>query len=646
MNRFLSTLVALFAVGASPLAASGASAPDFGRPFEPTPVSQPAYGIKPPSADPGVQRHIIAASDGVDLYVETWLPAAKNGNVPPAKVPTILIVTPYQKQGREGSTSTLEAVVPRGYALSTAHVRGTGESGGCIEDHSRQEVDDAARVVEYLGRDAPWSNGIVGGYGFSYYGGSMFAVAAEGDPDKTKYLKAIAIGAPVASRYDTRAFDGVPQLIEEQVGTAVYAGLSFSPGETSTAGQYVQKPRCWDAHVRQWFIRQPSGDVTDYFREREFRDSAANVRAATLYFHGHADQEVQPLMAAGLFERLTVPKAGFFGVFEHALPHQQEAAPEWRLPRWTDMLVAWYDRYLKELPSGADSWPVAQVQGSDGQWRAEPEWPTTGGPVGHLALGPGGTLGVFSPRASTSYAELDVESSAGHLPGAAAIFETAPLPERLEITGVPVLDVWVSLDRPDAHLAATLEGLDQAGSLIPLTRVWGARSMRHIDPLVQNRFAQERGKRALVNAPTRVALRFNATDLVIPKGGRLRLTIAGSVRSGIGIKEALDYFPASPPNVDPLQIGHPTQPSFAFARVTILHDCEHVSALRFLMPRENPDLLNLREADDPPGPLAAVPVASPPVSDAGGLATAPVCGQAPIRLQDFGREIAYFPTAG
>jgi hypothetical protein len=58
------------------------------------------------------------------------------------------------------------------------------------------------------------------------------------------------------------------------------------------------------------------------------------------------------------------------------------------------------------------------------------------------------------------------------------------------------------------------------------------------------------------------------------------------------------------------------------------------------MPRANPDLLNVREKDEPATQSRADnrPFVAP-VSDAGGLATAPVCGQAPIRLENFGPEI-------
>jgi hypothetical protein len=77
----------------------------------------------------------------------------------------------------------------------------------------------------------------------------------------------------------------------------------------------------------------------------------------------------------------------------------------------------------------------------------------------------------------------------------------------------------------------------------------------------------------------------------------------------------------------------PSQPSGTATRVTIHHDCEHPSLLRFLMPRREPALLNVREKDEAPDqPLADNPFTAP-VSDAGGMVTTKVCGRSPADPQ-------------
>jgi hypothetical protein len=196
IRTFLAAVLVL--VVSLPTAAIGDSAPDAGTIFEPVPASQPIYGTAPPTTNPAVQQTFVEGDDGVDLFVETWLPAEKDGNVPPAKVPTILIMTPYVSEGVHRYTATrlpniIEYFTARGYAVAQHHVRGTGESGGCLEQTAANQTADGANVVQYLGRDAAWSNGNVGMYGRSYDAETQISTAGAGDPEKISYLKALKI---------------------------------------------------------------------------------------------------------------------------------------------------------------------------------------------------------------------------------------------------------------------------------------------------------------------------------------------------------------------------------------------------------------------------------------------------------------------
>ena len=616
--------------GTATLTAATGPVSGLGRAFQPTPASRALYGVQAPDANPARQRHIVKAADGIDLYVETWLPKAKAGNVPPAKIPTILVMTPYVSQGVEEYSDAIAFFVSRGYALAQHHVRGTGESGGCLEQTGPRQIDDGARVVEYLGRDAPWSNGNVGMYGISYDAETQVSVAGLGDPSKTKYLKAIIPASSVGGQYEYSYMDGVPYLGQALLSNTSYL-TSTVPGQTTTPQQILlEKPSCqpgtFEASADQ------SGDMTPFWQERELRPGAPHVRAATLMVHGLADFNVLPLTEAGFFERLpaTTPHKGLFGIWEHAFPDSHSVRGEWDRTDWFSMTLAWYDRYLKGLRTGVESWPPVQVQGNDGQWRAEPTWPTTGGPVGQLALGPEGTLGVTAPTGVSSYVEqLTPVGVEGVLGG--AVFESGPLPGRLEITGQPVLDLWLSLDRPDAHLVALLETFDPAGKAIEEGLDYGMRSARHLDPLVDNRCAQTQGKAPPTNTPIEVSIRFLPTDLVVPKGGRVRLTLSGQLNGGRDTAAA-----------PPVHVGGDT-PSLSPTTVTILHDCAHPSALRFLTARANPDLLRVMDVRPAMPPTAAK--LPPPNANAAGLVERRVCGRLPVRLANFGPAVAYSPPA-
>jgi predicted acyl esterase len=605
----------------APAASWAASAPDKGVAWEPRPLSRALYGTKAPDEDPDTQRHYVEGHDGVDLYVETWLPAPKAGKTPPKKVPTILIMTPYVSQGVEeypaGSLpSFIEYFNSLGYAVAQHHVRGTGESGGCLEQTASNQWDDGARVVEYLGKEAPWSNGRVGMYGISYDAETQISTAAYGDPKRTKYLKAIVPAASVGSQYDWNYMDGVAWAGQPLIGNSSYlAGVSMVPGQEPAPQRYPEKFTC-QAEVMTESANQ-SGDFTKYWQDREYRPGAPKVRAATLMVHGLRDFNVQDITLAGFFDRLpkSTPHKGLFGVWNHAFPGAHSAVePGWNRADWYTMVTAWFDRYLKGKDTGVEKWPDVQVQSSEGQWWGVDEFPSTGGPLGQLGLGPGGELGAARPEGETVFIEQTQVGLA--LPGQEAIFETKPVTAPLHLTGQPMLDLWLTSSQPDAHIGASLQiygkdglPLRHEGGSSEYQATYGARSLQHIEPMRRGWFEQEAGKPLPTNTPVRVTIRLLPTDLVVPKGATLRLTISGSVSYSKG---------------DSL-------PSGAASTITLLHDCKHSSTLRFRMPAKSAKLLNIRETDEVDQVLTSRR-ARMGVQDGGGIAKKSVCASRPKQL--------------
>lgn len=598
---------------------------DRGAAFAPRPLSKPLYGTQPPSGDPQRQQHVLRADDGIDLYVETWLPAEKEGRAPPARVPVILFISPYGAKGEPPYwwRHEVEFYTERGYAVARHHTRGTGESGGCLEHGAAREIDDAARVIEFLGRDAAYSDGNVGMLGSSDDADNQISVAGLGDPVRTQYLKAIVPVASVGGAYDWSFMDGVPFTGWSTIGYTQYLVLvSLDPASSPTA-RAPERLGC-QAEI-QLASADQSGDMTAFWKAREYRPGASRIRAATLYVHGLRDFNVLPITLAGWFDRLpaTTPHKGLFGVWEHAFPDSGTAAPDWARADWPHMALAWFDRYLKGLPTEVESWPDVQVQDSTGQWRAEREFPSSGGPVGQLALSAGGRLGVRQPRGSTAYFEgLDPSNT-----GTTAQFISDPLAAPLHLVGQPVLDLWLTTDRDDGHVTALLEVLGADGSVLGHERYGsvtpGARSLRHLDPMPENWFGQERGRPAPVGEPIRVPVRFQPTDLVVPEGGRLRVRISGAAR------------------FDQREF----QPSGKAPRITILHDCDHSSALRFLLPHPEAPLLNVREHSDED--LVHAP-ARRGLADGAGLASDSICGKAPERVPTLGpeREPSFYGAPG
>ncbi len=618
-------VIALLGAGLAPASpALAASAPDHGTAWEPKVISSKAlYGTKSPDEDPKRQRAYVEGHDGTDLYVETWLPKRKGSHTPPKRIPTILIMTPYVSQGAEeyppGSVlpGFIDYFTARGFAVAQHHVRGTGESGGCLEQTAENQWKDGATIVEYLGKKTYWTNARIGMYGASYDAETQISTAAYGNPKQTKYLKAIIPTASVGSQYDWNFMDGVPWAGQPLIGNSAYlGGVGMVPGQEPAPQRYPEKFTCQGEVMTS--SDDQHGDFTEYWQNREYRPGAPDVKAATLMVHGLRDFNVQDITLAGFFDQLSkkTPHKGLFGVWNHAFPGSHGSVePAWNRADWYDMVTSWFDRYLKGLNTKVEQWPDVQVQDNTGQWWTVDEFPTTGGPLGQLGLGPGGELGEGRPEGETSFIEQPQVGFA--LANQQTVYETKKVTAPLHLTGQPMLDLWLSSNREDGHIGAKLEVIGKDGD--PLTHegsysefhaTYGVRSLQHIDPMKRGWFEQEAGKPFPTNKPTRVTVRFLPTDLVVLPGQTLRLTISGSVGYSKG---------------DSL-------PSGSGGTITIHHDCKHSSALRFRMPAKSAKLINIRETDEPKPKKLTSKTGTVGAASGGGLATGTVCDQKPRAL--------------
>ena len=150
----------------------------------------------------------------------------------------------------------------------------------------------------------------------------------------------------------------------------------------------------------------PTGDMNSSWQPREYRPGAKNITAATLWVHGFDDFNVLPVTIAGFFDRLpaSTPHVGVFGQWQHEYPDNHPATePAWDRADFFPMVTAWYDRYLKGLDTGVESWPRVQVQDNLGQWHAEPDFPhDAGAPTGQLGAAPRARSAPPRPPARTA----------------------------------------------------------------------------------------------------------------------------------------------------------------------------------------------------------------------------------------------------
>ncbi|HVE98485.1 MAG TPA: CocE/NonD family hydrolase [Mycobacteriales bacterium] len=608
----LAVVALLGTVGAPAQATS-----DRGRAFE-VPYKAGKYGVSATTV-----QTTVRAGDGTSLFVETWLPEQNGSHVPPRRVPVVAVATPYALKGvprpdRHSVTPRWkQLIVSQGYALANIHLRGTGESRGCWDPHGVEDADDVSRAIDWL-TTAPFSDGRIALLGGSHDGAAAINVAERGDRHRLRGLKALVVISPLMSYADiVLSGPGIPSPVEQAFmietdstsrhtgrSTGVLIGgstASTSPIEYATNGQKdpaVQAERA-ACDIREAVnLTATQGEMTPWLLERELALHTDRIRVPVLMSYG--THESQSPNIAGAFDGIRTPKAGVFSASNHEHPDKNSINPALSRLDWVPMVFAWLDRWVRGKRNGVERWPVAQVQSPDGQWRAEPGFPQTGGPRARLALGPGLTLGVANPSGSTSYLQ---DAAAGAFLCAVApaclAFSTPSLKAPLELVGGIRADLWVTTSQPNAAIYSVLSVYNAQGNLIDETL--SNRSLQYLEPKVRERFVQTRPIPAPVNVPLRVIVDFPANDLVVPLGGRLEISFR---RQGFNASGA---------------VGRG-------ATITLLHDCAHPSSLTFRLPRARADWLDVLDGTQTARDLgrAAFPMG---LRDGGGLASQPVCGR-------------------
>lgn len=412
--------------------------------------------------------------------------------------------------------------LPRGYAVVLGHSIGTGSSDGCPTSGDMQETLGTTAVIDWLnGRargynssgqevQATWANGNVGMIGISYNGTLPNMAAATG----VEGLKAIVPIAAISSWYDYYRANGLV------VAPGGYQGEDADV----LAHAVVKRSGCTD-EIQRITDQQDrvTGDYTQFWRDRDYVDNAADVTAATFVIHGQADWNVKGMHYAQWYQALRdlgKPRK----IWLHRGGHGTASRSDYQ-----STVGRWFDRYVKGIDNGIDREPKADVQYGDGTWRTYADWPdpTIGNAVFHLgATSPTapGTLSLSptSGNVDQSFVDQGRTTSAGTLvsnPDSAnanrLVYRSAPLTSQTRLSGVPVVKLRAAVDnRNDANLTALLVEYSGSSPTI-VTRGW-------MDP--QNRNGHT-GEPLVRGQEYDMTFRMQPRDYFFEEGNRIGLVV-------------------------------------------------------------------------------------------------------------------------
>ena len=515
--------------------------------------------------------------DGTLLAVDIYLPGTQE------RVP-FLMKAGYdrRRQHFERDKAAIEGFLAAGYAVAIAEVRGAGASFGVSDGFfGPHDGKDLKAVIDAIAKE-PWCNGCAGMFGGSNYGMSQEITAAE----QPEALKAVCPGDCSMDFYDQDFPNGASALPEsfgsrhhqeEAVQDPVDDDTDGSLRDAAVAAHAKNLPFLAQ-HVRNMY----RDDVNPLVGYRPNIEVPAWERMDAVRF-GH----IRPFLVGSWFDPGCTNKILSFKSWGGKLvlgpwPHcGMYRGANYGMPGaeydWQKEHLRWFDRQLKGAGNDIEEEPAVRyytVGDAGREWKYEEDFPVEGTVFAGLHLGKGAASGAAGAEAAAEGREA-AGMAAGSLSGAEAApaelayqvrndvmiygrgmrmdrnvtkdmgeedakslcFTSEPMPEDLEITGVPVLELYVKSTHPDGNFIAALEEVTPDGVSHFITEgvIRASHAKVHRNPTYDSMgLPYHRGFRTdrveipapEAERPLKLAFHLEALSRVVKKGSRIRLAIS------------------------------------------------------------------------------------------------------------------------
>lgn len=558
--RFL-TLGLLLALSASPalLGAEPALGEDGGEK-----VSRPsAYsGFSEAKYDGHeMTSQYIPMRDGTRIAIDVFRPTL-GGEPATEKLPVLWMHTPYNRRNyRNGLTvenypGKALKLSKYGYIVAVADFRGLYASFGRNAGYNRGEWQDWARfdaydITEWLAAQ-PWSSGKIAMWGCSATGGSQMQALTTAPPS----LEAVF---PMSCEWDVYPFanyggmsppEGVPTRVmrggrreaRDRLAVPVDgdddhglldAAIAEHADNIETAGYTPFRDSVAENFDNTWWLKS---SPHSYQKEIE-------ASGIALYSAANLDETGPGYGPPFTFNNLSNPRKFVLGPATHC---------DWTtVERDTgfDILVEelrFFDYWLKGVKNGImDQDPVTYYTynlettsiGIPG-WHTAKSWPLPNQKLTEFTLQEGSLNRDAQNRDSrveegSTTVTVDYEVAPEDFWNKGLVFTTPPLDEDLQITGHPLLRLWLSSNATDADVIARIDDLGPDGSATYRTVEGRLRaSLRETTEAPYNNlglpyhpFTQGSVDKLTPGEPVELELDFYVISNVFKAGHRIRLTL-------------------------------------------------------------------------------------------------------------------------
>jgi putative CocE/NonD family hydrolase len=530
-----------------------------------------------------IRSFYISAEDRTLLALDLILP---EGEPSPTQFPAVLVMTRYWRDEIGAPLSDIQTYYSgRGYATIVGDVRGTGASFGVWPyQRSRAETRDFTAVMDWIVRQ-PWSDGRIIGMGNSYLANTADWMAERNHPALKGIVPRFADFDPYADLYFP---GGVPNAFMGEVWGRRVKDLDQnilhrSDGSLSLGVRPVDGPdgsRLLSAAIAQ---HAPAPSVWEGFRDITYRDDTpATWHGASMVdfaIASHADavsrsgvsiQNWAGWRDAGTangaihrFLALSNPLEVIIGPWSHGgfhaadpfQPDRDQVDPTYA-PAQQEDDFSFVERCLSKAPPGPTEHNLHYYTMGEGRWKTTGVWPLPETRMIDWRLAAGGLLTPNTPAPGSENYKVDFAVGTGphnrwatnNDAGPVSYADRAEIDRRLlsytsallarpiEITGHPVMTLFVASTHTDGAFFAYLETVAPNGAVIYLTegQLRGIhrrlstppRGFQAVGPY--HSFLRSDAQPLVPGEIAELAFALHPLSVRVPAGYRLRVAISGA----------------------------------------------------------------------------------------------------------------------
>ncbi len=469
--------------------------------------------------------HYIPMPDGVQIAVDVMLPA---GLPVTTRIPALLILARYWRslelripnppnKALIGPREPIgDDLIPRGFGLVVADVRGTGASTGIsLCPWSAQEVADYAHIARWV-QSQTWCSGALGAFGISYEGASALRLAAVGVegvkaivPQEIEYdvYTDVALPGGLFNQAFINEWNASNQLLDNGKPSKLFpfSARLLTRGVRPVAGNRERLMQAIRDHQANTNVYQAIQNVT--YRDDLFgstgvtlddfsvfpHQQAIEAGGAALFSWGSWLDGASASAALRTFNSYRNPQIAVIGAWKHEMtahgsPYQrpQIAPSPAHGEQWAALAQFFAQTLVDDQPPQGKT--LFYYTLGEEVWKQTAVWPLPGVKSQTWYFQPDNSLAPEQPAAAAHRYTVDFEATTGltnrwhtqmakplvypdraRADGRLLTYTSAPLTADLELAGSPVIRLQVASSEPDGAFFAYLEAVDAKGVVRYLT---------------------------------------------------------------------------------------------------------------------------------------------------------------------------------